>query len=345
MDEFFARNRLSAYLDGELAPSEARDVEAALQRSPALRAELEELRRAVDLMHAHGPVAAPPGFAERVAARLATEPMRVGWWHRARRVRLEVVMVAAAAVVVLYVAGRKPEHGEPGEATQADAGATGEAAKPDAAAAGNGPVASAGADDAADEGEGAQADGVLGDEKVTAREAAALAQKLGRREPTPATGATPPPSKPSGATGTAQASHPAGSRTVRPSKVPGGVERDAYQPAWEQDGSEPPTVYSAGAVRYRLTPVNDTGLKELATLAASLGGRLTDGNGKPLAPYPMDSGDVRVVRVQVPAVNAATLESKLSTIGAVEIDPTVPDGMTLYAPGADIPVSIEVRQP
>ena len=61
MDTFFARNRLSAYLDGDLPSSEAREVEAALHRDAELRAEYEAMRAGVELLRAHGPIAAPEG--------------------------------------------------------------------------------------------------------------------------------------------------------------------------------------------------------------------------------------------------------------------------------------------
>ena len=42
MDEFFARNRLSAYLDGELSAAETREVEDALRADGSVDAALLE---------------------------------------------------------------------------------------------------------------------------------------------------------------------------------------------------------------------------------------------------------------------------------------------------------------
>jgi anti-sigma factor RsiW len=114
MDDFFARNRLSAWLDGELGATEAREVEDALARSPELRAEVETLRAHIKLLREAGPMTAPPGFADRLGERLRAEPAPVGWTRHLRRVRVEAVMLAAAAALVLVFASRtRPVEPEP----------------------------------------------------------------------------------------------------------------------------------------------------------------------------------------------------------------------------------------
>lgn len=307
MDEFFARNRLSAYLDGELPPPEAREVETALDQSPALRAEYEALRGAVEALRVHGPVSAPAGFADRLDARLAGEPLTAGWRRYLRRVRLDVAMLAAAAVVVLVVSSvpQSEEQAAPGVPAPAPA----PEAPPEAA-----PGAAPEAPQAQEAGTTVASDGVLGNEPPPAA----------RRAPTAPT-------------------------SPRVSKKPGSKqekqEREAYTPEWEKSSAEPaPAVFAPPSVRYRLRPQTDLGLRELAALAASLGGRLTDANGKPLAAYPMESGDVRVVRIQVPAYNAGAVEAKLHGLGTVETLAAGSD-RTLYAAGAEVPITIEVRQP
>ena len=71
MDAFFAKNRLSAYLDGSLPEGEAIEVEQALAADPALRAEYEGMRRALKLLREVGPVSAPPDLHSRIMARVA----------------------------------------------------------------------------------------------------------------------------------------------------------------------------------------------------------------------------------------------------------------------------------
>lgn len=86
-------DRLDEYLDGLLAPDEAREVEEALARDPALRAELESVRRFAGLMEEQTPDAHAV-FA--VVSRM-----------RARRRRwlflLAAPLAAAAAAVAFWI--------------------------------------------------------------------------------------------------------------------------------------------------------------------------------------------------------------------------------------------------
>ena len=50
MDPFFARNRLSAYLDGALTERESAEIAEALAADPSLRGEYEAMKTAVDLL-------------------------------------------------------------------------------------------------------------------------------------------------------------------------------------------------------------------------------------------------------------------------------------------------------
>jgi negative regulator of sigma E activity len=65
--------RLAAYLAGELDADDARALEAALARDPALRARLESIRATDDLLASLPPVEPPAGFADRLRAAVATE--------------------------------------------------------------------------------------------------------------------------------------------------------------------------------------------------------------------------------------------------------------------------------
>jgi hypothetical protein len=308
MDEFFARNRLSAYLDGELPSAEAREVEDALARSPELRAELDDLRGMVTLLRSGGRVPAPKGFAARLDARLEREPAALGWRRHLRGVRIEAVMLAAAAAVVLVFAAHKPD--EPAEAPVAAA----EPAAPQVDAAGV-PVGSKGV-------------GAPGPASTTSAEPEAPSKEVSALPNTrPATPrAAPKTTGPTTRIGQAQ-----------------GVEKEAYTPAWEQQ-DDAPSVYAAAPFQYRLKPQSDAGLRELAALAASLGGSLADARGKPLAPYPMESGEVRTVRLMLPTMNAGDVARRLTELGALEIVNTQSD-RTMYAQGAMVPVVIEVTQP
>jgi negative regulator of sigma E activity len=106
MDTFFAKNRLSAYLDGALPEREAAEVADAITRDPELQAEYEALRAALGTLRQHGPVSAPEGFKARVMARVDREASTGGivvqLRRRLSRVPLEAVAVAAAALLVVF---------------------------------------------------------------------------------------------------------------------------------------------------------------------------------------------------------------------------------------------------
>src|SRR5689334_5237929 len=65
------RDTLVSYLDGELEPGSARDVEARLAQDPAIRAEADALRRAWDLLDYLPRPEPSPDFTQRTLASLA----------------------------------------------------------------------------------------------------------------------------------------------------------------------------------------------------------------------------------------------------------------------------------
>lgn len=107
MDTFFARQRLSAYLDGTLSEREAAEVAEAVARDPELSAELDSLRMTIALLRQHGPVSAPEGFHARLMDAVREEPTRGGVVVQlrrfVRRVPYEALAVAAAAMLVVGV--------------------------------------------------------------------------------------------------------------------------------------------------------------------------------------------------------------------------------------------------
>lgn len=113
-----AHDDLSAYLDGELDPTERSDLESRLASDPALRAELEELEAAVSFLRTHGTAQAPDDFLESVLAQVADEPVpSKPWWAFLRRpfgLPVSGLAVAMAAVVVAVLAvqsGPEPQLG------------------------------------------------------------------------------------------------------------------------------------------------------------------------------------------------------------------------------------------
>jgi len=116
-------DRLSAYLDGELAAAEERAVEKHLAACGGCRAELEGLRTVVERLHGLQRATPPPVLAEAVARRVAMEPRPRGLLARfeaaMRRLPVEPatlltfgVVVALAAILALFLAGIE-ESGRP----------------------------------------------------------------------------------------------------------------------------------------------------------------------------------------------------------------------------------------
>jgi hypothetical protein len=95
---------LSAYLDGELSASEARQVESHLLRCGACNAELDDLGAARRMLRELPPVPAPPGFTRGLVDR------------RRRSVRrgTGLALVAASVAVILGLALADPQEDQPG---------------------------------------------------------------------------------------------------------------------------------------------------------------------------------------------------------------------------------------
>lgn len=97
------RDDLTAYIDGELPPERAREVEAALAADPSLRALEQRLRRAIGAVEAlPAPVAAASPALRRKVLAAIDEP---AWWQRWFTLpKLAPAGLALAAVAVAVVA-------------------------------------------------------------------------------------------------------------------------------------------------------------------------------------------------------------------------------------------------
>ena len=105
MDSFFARNRLSAYLDRTLPKPEAEAVAEAVARDMALSADLRAMKQALTLLEDHGRAPAPTGFKARTMTVVAQQPVpgsQIAWLQRRlARVPTEWVAVLGAALIVV----------------------------------------------------------------------------------------------------------------------------------------------------------------------------------------------------------------------------------------------------
>lgn len=106
----FEEEDLSALLDGELSPAERAALESRLQGDPALQAELDAIAEAREFLAEHGPVSAPPDLLGSILAAAEAEDAGGGnvvsfpWYKRPLGVPIAGWAVAAAAVLVVYVA-------------------------------------------------------------------------------------------------------------------------------------------------------------------------------------------------------------------------------------------------
>jgi len=97
------KERISAYIDGEAPPPEARNVEEHLAACPGCRA-LEREMRAVGIGLARSEGTVPPDFRERLFARLEAEdllPRRRSLF--AYSLRWAAIPLAAAAALALFL--------------------------------------------------------------------------------------------------------------------------------------------------------------------------------------------------------------------------------------------------
>jgi len=104
MDSFFARNRLSAYLDRSLPKAEAEAVSEAIARDISLSADLQAVQQALKLLNDHGRQPAPNGFQARCLAAIAEQPVpgsQVAWLQRRlARIPTEFVALVGAALII-----------------------------------------------------------------------------------------------------------------------------------------------------------------------------------------------------------------------------------------------------
>ena len=106
------RNRLGAYLDGELSPRRSKTVSAHVARCKACRVALEELRRLVPVMHALEAPPVPAGLADHVMACARTRAVRshegpvtwspLEWW---RMVSGPLRLAACVTVLLAFFFG------------------------------------------------------------------------------------------------------------------------------------------------------------------------------------------------------------------------------------------------
>lgn len=94
--------QLSAWMDGELPPDQARFLQRRLENEPALRAQWERWQLASDCLRGHAVQVMPESLAAGVAAAVASAPPR--------RARWPWLASAAAAVLAVALLPSSPEN-------------------------------------------------------------------------------------------------------------------------------------------------------------------------------------------------------------------------------------------
>ena len=293
MKEFFATNRLSAYIDGQLSDAEMAEVEKSIRENPSVRSEYNRMLHAVELVRNQGPVSVPEGFRERLEARLAVERApkpRLRWLPAPlRRLPLEAIGLAMAAILVVSVIQRDPaSEGESAE--EAETVAKEEAntplsteerpavhqnvmGSPDSEAG-----ESAAAEPPLSEASGAERSARQKEAVVRSPESASVSKGKQAQAEAPGMGILPQLQDGSGSTSAAPADE-----TVD--------WEDQYQEAGgaaalaEMETSLPSV--SMGPVRYRLYPKSSEVLWQIQRIAERYGAQLQKSNGASMAPYSM----------------------------------------------------------
>jgi negative regulator of sigma E activity len=353
MDDFFVKNRLSAYIDGELPENEMAEVARAIEENEELRAECERMRFAIRLLKEHGPSKAPPGFHAIVMTRTDGLPLPRTWRDvfltSLMKLPREGMVLAAAAAIVLVVIWRMPE--------QAPAPPTGdEAAAPTAERA----------------------------QEELAREVDAPSQKLSQQAalekaldssslPGSAAGRKTPPAEIESLLGLGSrgpSARPEASRTGSPKlgqmRMPTVTPPDEpYEAPWEKeedlakrDGvrarislADPEQGASSGAetlatlapIAYRLYPTSSDALRAIVTFTERLGGQALGTNGKPLKPFLLsdERNHARMI-LRIPPGRLDALEPYLKQVGGVS-EVSRPLEEMFAGPTVDVEVEILYR--
>lgn len=287
MDPFFAKNRLSAYIDGALPEREASEVAEAIAHDPDLKAEYEALRLAVSTLRQHGPVSAPEGFRARVMTAVEREPSRSGVVVQLRRVfsrvPVEAMAVAAAALLVVFATASQMQSSPalqpetpPADLAKAPASVAKTETTPDGTAADLRPATAA---------------------KEAAEEAPV---EVEASKPSPELAKEAPQAK----------------KSIMP-QASNQASGSAYVPEWEAQQADADPAFG-GTEGMALAVSDPEVLQKLYVLAERQGGRMLDEASQPLRPYSLSSDNpVARVLLLVPVDRAAGLRSQLEGLGAV----------------------------
>jgi len=306
MTDRFANEQLTAYLDGELDPTELAELEVALREDAALRDELEALRGAVDFLRTHGPLHAPDGLLGAVLARVAEEPEPVvhlaAWWRRPMGVPLEALAAAAVALVVVGV-GLLGTRGVGPAPTQAAP------LQEDAAVADADPALLP-----SDLSEGDEAQG--GDDAKVAAGAVAPSTIAPPKLAEGAGGMRAGTAAANDAKGEFKPGEPASELLNLGARGTVGAGKGASLGGGDASGATQPPPIASG-FSYRLANADPDVVAGLLRVAAKHRGRVEDGAGQAVDGSPLELGADGTYFVHLPATEMAKFARELASLGAV----------------------------
>lgn len=318
MDPFFFRNRLSAWVDGELPKAESRELETAMGLQPELQAEADAYRAKIEEFRAIR-LTAP---MEVMPAAMST-PAPGGSW----RLPLAFALLLLVGMGIWWT-NRSVDGGQGEAGAASDVGTAagkGDGGTTDAAVAGR--TGDGGTGDVANStGDGGSPDG--GPPAATGDGGTATVAKAASRSVVPRSSN---PYVPKGIKGHSRL-------TV---VIPKDIVEDPDATDFVEEVPLPHPV-AVQPFRYRLTP-NDpnTVLRSLKDLVLRVNGQFLNPAGGTKATYPIESGSVDRVLLKVAAANLPALIQNLSTTGTVSVvaqpEQIPPSGMVGVFVEVDVP--------
>ena len=304
LNDFFALNRLSAYVDGQLSERDTAEMDETLLANPHLRRAHAEMLLAIDRLGACG-VEAPAELKEELADHLESleRPGRLP-------IGLTVGVVGAAivAVVATLVSGGGPGDVAPREPVEVVT----QVVEPPAVA----PI------EALEE-EEAPAQEALEEELATPHQVTESSEVSAPAvAPEPAAQAVDPTPIPAAAANALEA-------------TPG------WESEWLEAGDAPEGEEAEWPGRLRIYPGNSDILWSLESLAEALGVTLISGRGGELVPFSMSTErNYASLKLWAPTAGVEGLLAALNDLGTVTV---LPGSATPVAEGDAVEISLEVQ--
>jgi hypothetical protein len=320
MHPFFAINRLSAYLDGDLPRQEKLEVEQVLSRHPELEAELLSVQKGVRLLRQVGPVRAPRRLAPEILEAVEARDRSLVRFAHAGRIPQIALFLGVTTIIAAGLAAWMRSAPEP--ATAADAALLADLGLDEQT------LGAADAEDAEDAGDaGDRAPAGDAEAEVDEKEPPPNAIDISTLKDDPEVGLI-------GSTVSTLPDEPVRTNpgqltitAVDPEEI------DPYVPEWDQNKESIHGEGDAALLQvavYRLYAKSPNVLQDLHEVAQSYGTVLVDSLGNPLTIRTLDTKeDFASAHLTLPTESIEPFLAQLARLGlAMEISPPESDGET-----------------